>query len=69
VADEPVDNEMLAATLQLPLLSVATCLEEAKTRSFIWGRRSSRQPGPWYSELELTVQGARFLSGQTPAAG
>jgi hypothetical protein len=63
-ADAPVDNEMLATALQLSLDTVATCLEEAKARSFVWGIRSGRQPGPWYTDLELTVQGKRFLTGR-----
>jgi hypothetical protein len=63
-ADTPVDNEMLAAALQLPLASVALVVQEAKARSFIWGIRSGRQPGPWYTDLEVTVQGQRFLASR-----
>jgi hypothetical protein len=63
-ADSPVDNEMLAAALKLPLASVASCLQEAKARSFIWGIRSGRQPAPWYTDLEMTVQGKRFLANR-----
>ncbi len=61
-ADSPVDNEMLAAALKMPLVLVASCLQEAKARSFIWGIRSGRQPAPWYTDLEMTVQGKRFLA-------
>jgi hypothetical protein len=67
LAGEPVDNEMLAAVLKLPLVSIASCLQEAKERSFVWGVRSGRQPGPWYEELEVTVQGKRFLSNSSAA--
>ena len=63
-ADSPVDNEMLAAALKLPLVAVANCLQEAKARSFIWGIRSGRQPAPWYTDLEMTVQGKRFLANR-----
>ena len=63
-ADTPVDNEMLAAALKMPLVSVASCLQEAKARSFIWGIRSGRQPAPWYTDLEMTVQGKRFLANR-----
>jgi hypothetical protein len=63
-ADSPVDNEMLAAALHLSLASVALVLQEAKARSLIWGIRSGRQPGPWYTDLEVTVQGQRFLSSR-----
>jgi len=61
-ADSPVDNEMLAAALNLPLASVGLVLQEAKARSLVWGISSGRQPGPWYTDLEVTVQGLRFLA-------
>jgi hypothetical protein len=61
-ADSPVDNEMLAAALKLPLASVALAVQEAKARSLIWGIPNGRQPGPWYTDLEVTVQGQRFLA-------
>jgi hypothetical protein len=67
LAGEPVDNEILAAVLNLPLVSIASCLQEAKERSFVWGVRSGRQPGPWYEELEVTVQGKRFLTNSRAA--
>jgi hypothetical protein len=63
-ADSPVDNDMLAAALQLSLVDVARRLQEAKARSLVWGIRSGRQPGPWYTDLEVTVQGQRFLAGR-----
>jgi hypothetical protein len=63
-ADSPVDNEMLAAALKLSLASVALVVQEAKARSLVWGIRSGRQPGPWYTDLEVTVQGQRFLAGR-----
>jgi hypothetical protein len=61
-ADAPVDNEMLAAALQVPLVSVAACLQEATARSLVGGLRGGRQPEPWYTDLEITEQGQRFLS-------
>jgi hypothetical protein len=61
-ADAPVDNDMLAAALQLSLVDVAARLQEAKARSFVWGLSSGRQPGPWFTDLEVTVQGQRFLA-------
>jgi hypothetical protein len=63
-ADAPVDNEMLAAALQLSLVETAARLQEAKARSFVWGLSSGRQPRPWFTDLELTVQGRRFLDGR-----
>jgi hypothetical protein len=63
-ADAPMDNEMLAAALNMPLTSVALVVQEAKARSLIWGIRNGRQPAPWYADLELTVQGRRFLTNR-----
>jgi hypothetical protein len=63
-ADAPVDNEMLAAALQLSLVETAGRLQEAKARSFVWGLGSGRQPGPWFTALELTLQGRRFLDAR-----
>ncbi len=60
--DSPADNECLAAALAWSLDDVADCLKEAKDRSFIWGSRSGQRPAPWFTELELTVQGKRFLT-------
>jgi hypothetical protein len=67
-AGAPVDNEILSTVLKVPLASIASCLQEAKERSFVWGVRSGRQPGPWYEELEVTVQGLRFLTAARAAA-
>jgi hypothetical protein len=53
---------MLGAALRLSLASVSLVIQEAKARSLIWGIRSGRQPGPWYTDLEVTVQGNRFLA-------
>ena len=60
-ADAPMDNEMLAAALNLPLTSVALVVQEAEARSLLQGIRCDRQPAPWYADLELTVHGRRFL--------
>jgi hypothetical protein len=65
-ADTPVDNEMVAAALRLSLVAVAVRLQEAKARSLVWGIPSGRQPGPWYTDLEVTVQGQRFLASHQP---
>jgi hypothetical protein len=58
---QPLDNEMLASSLGWDLGRAATCLELLKERSMIWGERGARKPGPWFSSLEVTVQGRRFL--------
>jgi hypothetical protein len=65
-ADTPVDNQMLATALRLSLVDVAGRLQEAKARSLVSGVRSGRQPGPWYTDLEVTVQGQRFLASHRP---
>jgi hypothetical protein len=62
-ANELADNAQLASRLDLTLVMVASILEDAKERSLIWGQRSGDKPGPWFKELELTVQGRRFLVG------
>jgi hypothetical protein len=62
---ELLDNEMLASTLGWDLDRAATCLEALKERSMIWGERGARKPGPWFSALEVTVQGRRFLRARS----
>jgi hypothetical protein len=59
--DVQLDNETLATTLGWDLDQVAGLLDEAKRMSLIWGHRGSRKPGPWFTELEVTVQGKRRL--------
>ena len=60
-ADAPADNGSLASALGWPVAAVAACLQAAKDQSLIWGMRSGQTPGPWFTDLELTVQGKRFL--------
>jgi hypothetical protein len=61
-ANALTDNGGLASALTWSLDDVATCLSEAKARSLIWGSRSGQRPAPWFTDLELTVQGRRFLA-------
>jgi len=42
--------------------SVAEWLQEAKARSFIWGTARRPAAGAVFTDLEVTVQGQRFLS-------
>jgi hypothetical protein len=66
LADEggtPLDNETLAAALGWDLERVAAALDTAKQQSLIWGVRGGHKPGPWFADLEVTVQGKRFLRG------
>ena len=62
--DSLLDNDALAEACDLSLDVVAQRLDVAKQRKLIWGRRSNQRPAPWYTELELTVQGRRFLATQ-----
>lgn len=66
--DDPADNTSLASKLEWTLVEVAACLENAKDQALIWGHRGGAKPGPWFSELEVTVQGRRFLSARQPSA-
>ncbi len=64
VADErgtPLDNESLAVKLRWDLERVAAALDTAKQQSLVWGVRSGRKPSPWFTDLEVTVQGKRLL--------
>lgn len=63
----PVDNSIIAARLGWDLEAVASCLNQAKERSLVWGQRSGDKPAPWFKELEITVQGRRLLRSN-PAA-
>lgn len=59
-----LDNDGLAQACQLTLEVVAERLHVAKQRNLIWGSRSNQRPAPWFTDLELTVQGRRFLAAQ-----
>ena len=61
-ADSLMDNDGLARALKMSLADVAQRLEDAKARGLIWGFRNGQRPAPWYTDLELTVQGRRFLA-------
>lgn len=61
-ADQPVDNQLLAEALDASLDSIAAQVHEANARSFLLGTRAARRPGPWYTNLEVSNQGDRFLA-------
>jgi hypothetical protein len=63
-----VDNAFLAKNLGWDLESVAACLHEAKERLLVWGQRSGDKPAPWFTELEITVQGKRLLRTHAASA-
>jgi hypothetical protein len=67
-ADKLADNAILSKKLRWSLEDVAACLAEAKERKFIWGARGGAKPAPFYAELEVTVQGRRFLTAHGDAA-
>lgn len=58
---DPFDNARLATALGWDLPRTSRCLEVAKEGSLIWGARGPHKPGPWFSEIEVTVQGRRYL--------
>ncbi len=60
-ADALVDNAIIARRLGWDLTKVSAALQQAKDRALIWGRRTGDKPAPWYTELEVTVQGRRLL--------
>lgn len=61
-ADAPMDNEMLGAQLGWTPNDVASHLLSAKDRMLIWGSRIGGTPAPRYADLEITVQGRRFMA-------
>ncbi len=60
-ANELVNNAAIAKRLGWDLEVVAARLQEAKDSSLLWGQRSGDKPAPWFNDLEITVQGRRFL--------
>jgi hypothetical protein len=68
-ADKLADNATLAKALRWSPEDVAACLAEAKERKFIWGARGGAKPAPFYAELEVTVQGRRFLAAHRDLGG
>jgi hypothetical protein len=59
-------NELLVDHLGWSPDEVATQLGEARAQLLIWGVRAGGAPKPHFTELEVTVQGARRLR-QAPA--
>ncbi len=68
-ADAPMDNDTLKARLGWTAGEVADHLAAARSSMLIWGARVGGTPAPRYADLELTVQGRRWMSAATrPAA-
>lgn len=66
-ADALMDNESLVERLGWSADDVASGLAAAKDRSLIWGTRTGGRPNQRFGELELTVQGRRFMAAQEAA--
>jgi hypothetical protein len=60
-ANDLANNAVLSKKLGWDLEAVAACLQEAKDKSLLWGQRNGDKPAPWFNDLEITVQGRRFL--------
>ena len=56
-----MSSEVLAGDLGWSPADVATVLRDARAEMFIWGLRSGGSPQPHFEEIELTVQGNRYL--------
>jgi hypothetical protein len=67
-ANELANNSILSKQLGWDLEKVAACLQDAKDRSLLWGQRNGDKPAPWFNDLEITVQGRRFLRTTDAAA-
>jgi hypothetical protein len=56
-----LDNRSLERSLGWTPAQTADSLAAAKARLLIWGIRVGGNPGPRFEDIELTVQGRRFL--------
>jgi hypothetical protein len=63
-AGQPMSNQLLVEQLGWTPTEVADWLCTARARLLIWGLPGAGNPRPQYDELELTVQGRRFLEVQ-----
>ncbi len=69
-ADEPMDSDTLSRRLGWSATDVASRLTSARARMLIWGARVGGSPAPRFVDLELTVQGRRFMAAaMTPRDG
>lgn len=59
---------MLVADLRWSSDLVATTLRDAKAAMLVWGLRTGGAPQPHFDEIELTVQGNRYLRDAPPTA-
>jgi hypothetical protein len=61
-ADAPLDNDLLSKRLGWTATDVAMRLADARAEMLIWGSRVGGAPAPQFVDLELTVQGRRFVA-------
>ena len=66
VAGEQLDSTSLGRCLGWTSLQTSRSLVDAKARLLIWAIRVGSKPGPCFEEIELTVQGRRFLTAAGP---
>lgn len=56
-----MSSESLAHDLGWSPADVAVMLSDAKAGMLVWGLRSGGNPQPHFDDIELTVQGNRYL--------
>jgi hypothetical protein len=56
-----MSSDVLADDLGWSATDVAQALREAKAAMLVWGLRTGGSPQPHFDEIELTVQGNRYL--------
>lgn len=61
-----MSSESLAADLGWSAGDVADTVREAKAAMLIWGLGGGGKPQPRFDEIELTVQGNRYLRDTLP---
>ena len=60
-ASAELDSRSLQLSLGWTAAQTADSLAAAKARLLIWGIRVGGNPAPCFEDIELTVQGRRFL--------
>ena len=68
-ANTLLDNDALVRKLGLSAAVVGHQVETAKDRRLVWGIPTGHNPTLSFTDLELTVQGRRFLSSRKAATG
>lgn len=61
----PLDNAGVARACGISVETARACLDAAKERSLIWGMRTGHGASASYTDLEVTVQGRRFLTSNS----